>query len=133
MENLNQRFLKVLDTIGVSGYQLAKESGVSEGTITNIRQGKTKPNTQLIEWILQKYPSVNAEYLFRGTGDPSDFGVNTKQIARGHNQRQLVSVGSGQNNLVSTEECDKLLQAKEETIVALRKTIELYEKLINNK
>ncbi|MGA0555809.1 helix-turn-helix domain-containing protein [Larkinella sp. VNQ87] len=133
MEDINERFIKVLDQIGLNGAQLAKESGIAESTVSNIRQGKTKPSTQLIEWILQKYEFVSAEYLFRGKGDVTIGGINTTQKQTGENLSQRVSIAKGYRNSIIEQDFEKLLKAKDETIAAMQRTIDLYEKMVNTK
>lgn len=133
MESINQRFVRVLDDLGISGYSIAKEMGISQGTITNIKQGKNKPSTEIIEWILQNYRSVSAEYLLRGEGTSTVGPVDATIKQRGKDQKQRVSVVSGSGNSISEFDCNKLLEAKEETIQALRRTIELYERMLQTK
>ncbi|CCH01964.1 hypothetical protein FAES_3961 [Fibrella aestuarina BUZ 2] len=68
--DLNHRFLAVMQTLGLTGYAVAKGAGIAEPTLSYIRSGKQKPAITLVEWLLNAYPQVDADYLLRGIGGP---------------------------------------------------------------
>ncbi|ARK10104.1 helix-turn-helix domain-containing protein [Fibrella sp. ES10-3-2-2] len=69
-DSMNERFLDVLQLLGLSGYRVAKEGPVSRATIANIRAGRNQPGSELLCWLATVYPQVNLDYLLRKEGDP---------------------------------------------------------------
>lgn len=72
---------ELIDTLGISIYKLANDSGISSQTLTNnINRGVT-PNSETISKILLLYKDVNARWLLTGEGEMFDTAVvETKEI-----------------------------------------------------
>ncbi|CCH02066.1 hypothetical protein FAES_4066 [Fibrella aestuarina BUZ 2] len=114
---LNQRFLIVLDQLGLSGYAVAKLADIAEPTISYIRSGKQKPSIELIEWLLLQYPTINADFLLRGEGEPLvRVGINIVNSGTNHGAQGNGSVynyapaARHQQQLLSLQSENKVLQ-----------------------
>jgi predicted transcriptional regulator len=68
MDDLNRRVVEVMVKMGVSKTTFANDLEVSQGLITHISTGRNKPGVELLQKILLKYPSINAEWLLLGSG-----------------------------------------------------------------
>jgi len=79
--NISVRMRELIDTLGISIYKLANDSGISSQTLTNnINRGVT-PNSETISKILLLYKDVNARWLLTGEGEMFDTAVvETKEI-----------------------------------------------------
>lgn len=63
---LNDKIIALIDYLGINQKQFAESIGMERAdTIYNICKHKTKCSTDVIELILQKYPRVNSEWLFK--------------------------------------------------------------------
>ncbi|KUJ53998.1 helix-turn-helix transcriptional regulator [Chryseobacterium aquaticum] len=66
---INDRFMKILDHYGYSGYRLSQEiPNLSQVRIAHVRNKRNKPSLDLINIILQKFPLVNKDWLINGQG-----------------------------------------------------------------
>lgn len=69
LSELAGRFIKVIDTMGYSGYKIAKEAdGISQPVITHIRKGRNEPSLKVIIALLKLFPEVNPSWLLTGRG-----------------------------------------------------------------
>jgi phage repressor protein C with HTH and peptisase S24 domain len=68
LSDLAQRFLNVMDYIGISGYKL-KQDGIinNEATLTKIKKGIQQPSRKTIDFFCEKY-NVNKAWLYTGEG-----------------------------------------------------------------
>lgn len=68
--NVNQRFMKIIDDKGYSGYRLSKEvPEITQSKLTHIRNERNEPSKELIYALLDKFPDVNIEWLLTGKGE----------------------------------------------------------------
>lgn len=68
MDEINIRFVNIMKALGLSSYKLSRELGTSEAVLSNIKNGRNKPSTDIVEKILNKYEVINSNYLLRGLG-----------------------------------------------------------------
>ncbi|ARK09015.1 XRE family transcriptional regulator [Fibrella sp. ES10-3-2-2] len=80
--DLGVRFLDTLGALGVTDYRVGKNGPVTSSTISNIRHGRQKPSIELITWLVNVYPQVNLDYLFREEGEPIKQLPELGQISR---------------------------------------------------
>lgn len=66
--DINDRFIKVMDHYGHTGYSFSKKLGTSEAVISNIRKKKNPPNIILIQKLLNMHLEINPDWLLHGRG-----------------------------------------------------------------
>jgi len=66
--NINNRIIQIVDFHNLTRYKFAQETGISDAVLFNIYKGKNKPSFDLIEKILNKYKSIDANWLLTGEG-----------------------------------------------------------------
>ncbi|WMX13208.1 MULTISPECIES: helix-turn-helix domain-containing protein [unclassified Aureispira] len=66
---INQRFKQLLEELKVNANQLAKELNISQPTIAKTLSGATLPSSKLFVPLLEKYPTVNLNWLISGKGE----------------------------------------------------------------
>lgn len=73
MTNESTQVLKRVEMIikdkRMSESAFAKEIGVPQKTLNSSLRGLSKPSFELIYKILEHYPEISADWLFRGSGD----------------------------------------------------------------
>ena len=67
--NERERIEKVKDTLGLTARQFAAEIGVQPGTISNMMAGRNNPSLDVMKRIMERYPTLNPEWLVLGKGD----------------------------------------------------------------
>lgn len=67
-DDINSRFMQVIERLGHTGYTMSKKLGTSEPIISNIRNGKNPPNIRLVQAMLTLFPEVNPDWLLTGSG-----------------------------------------------------------------
>jgi len=69
MEGLKDRLKQLIDIKGVTAYQVSKETGVSESTISHVMTGKTRKMKIDTIRILSEYFNVSRFWLQSGIGE----------------------------------------------------------------
>ena len=64
-----ERIEKVKDTLGLTARQFAAEIHVQPGTISNMMAGRNNPSLEVMKRIMERYPTLNPEWLIAGRGD----------------------------------------------------------------
>ncbi|MCR5532305.1 MAG: helix-turn-helix domain-containing protein [Paludibacteraceae bacterium] len=67
--NERERIEKVKDTLGLTARQFAAEIRVQPGTISNMMAGRNNPSLEVMKRIMERYPTLNPEWLIAGRGD----------------------------------------------------------------
>jgi len=67
--NEKERIEKVKDTLGLTARQFAAEIRVRPGTISNMMAGRNNPSLEVMRRIMERYPSLNPEWLILGAGE----------------------------------------------------------------
>lgn len=99
MDALNIRFMEVVSKMAVSKTAFAAELDISQGVLTHISTGRNKPGVELLQKILQTYPSIRAEWLLMGKGEMEKEVIantialkNTLQLAESRLQNALLDL-----------------------------------------
>ena len=58
-----------MKALNVSARQFAAEIRVQPGTISNMMAGRNNPSYEVIKRIMERYPTLNPEWLIAGRGD----------------------------------------------------------------
>jgi len=66
--NINKRIIQIVDYHNLTRYKFSQETGISDAVLFNIYKGKNKPSFDLIEKILNKYKTIDANWLLTGKG-----------------------------------------------------------------
>ena len=67
--NERERIDQVRNTLGLTARQFAAEIRVQPGTISNMMAGRNNPSYEVIKRILERYPTLNPEWLIAGRGE----------------------------------------------------------------
>ncbi len=67
--NEKERIEQVIKSLGLTARQFATEIHVQPGTISNMMAGRNNPSLDVMRKILQRYPTLNPEWLILGKGD----------------------------------------------------------------
>ena len=63
------RIEKVISSLGLNARQFAAEIHVQPGTISNMMAGRNNPSLEVMKRIMERYPTLNPEWLIAGRGD----------------------------------------------------------------
>lgn len=118
--SLGERIKKLSDEKGVSNYQISKDTGISQSTLSRLMTNSTsKLNSTNIE-ILAKYFDVSVDYLRTGNEE--------KTPKEGVLVEEPHSVYEVKNKIVV--DVEQLILGLRETIEAQRETIEAQKKIV---
>ena len=67
--NERERIKKVQENLGLTARQFAAEIRVQPGTISNMMSGRNNPSLDVIKKIMERYPTLNPEWLIAGRGE----------------------------------------------------------------
>lgn len=66
--NESERIAKIIESEQMTAKQFATEIGVAASTISNILAERNKPSTDLYVRILNRFRTINTDWLLLGTG-----------------------------------------------------------------
>ena len=66
--NEKERIEQVIKSMNLSARQFAEEIGAQPGTISNMMSGRNNPSLDVMRRIMQRYPTLNPEWLILGKG-----------------------------------------------------------------
>jgi len=67
--NEKERIEQIMQALNLSGRQFAEQIRVRPGTISNMMTGRNNPSYDVIKRILDRYPTLNPEWLILGKGE----------------------------------------------------------------
>ena len=67
--NEKERIETLMKSLKLSARQFAGEIHVQPGTISNMMGGRNNPSYEVIKRIMERYPTLNPEWLIAGRGD----------------------------------------------------------------
>ena len=67
--NEKERIETIMKSQNLSARQFAAEIRVQPGTISNMMAGRNNPSYDVIKRILERYPTLNPEWLISGKGE----------------------------------------------------------------
>ena len=67
--NEKERIDALMKSLNLSARQFAAEIHVQPGTISNMMAGRNNPSYEVIKRILERYPTLNPEWLIAGRGE----------------------------------------------------------------
>lgn len=94
MENVKEKILLFVQSIGLSKAEIARQLGISKSNF--VGEAMTSDlNVSMVIKFCQLYPQVSAEWLLRGTGDmlitnkPTEININNSNM--GHHNTNIGS------------------------------------------
>lgn len=69
MDRLNERLVRIMDSMGYKKSEWAELLDISPAIITHIYKGRNKAGVDFVQKILKKVPQVNERWLLLGEGD----------------------------------------------------------------
>ena len=67
--NERERIEAVIKSMNLSARQFAEQIKVQPGTISNMMVGRNNPSLEVMKRIMQRYPTINPEWLIAGKGE----------------------------------------------------------------
>ena len=67
--NEKERIEQVIKSLSLTARQFAAEIHVQPGTISNMMAGRNNPSLEVMKRIMERYPTLNPEWLVLGKGD----------------------------------------------------------------
>ncbi len=64
--NIHTRLKNIIEALDLTTYQIAKILNENSSKFYNIMNGKTKPSYNTIFKLIEKYPEINPDYIFKG-------------------------------------------------------------------
>lgn len=68
MTNINSRINLIREHLRLTGKELADLVDTTNSTMSNILTEKTKPSTEMLTRLLDKFPEISADFLMTGSG-----------------------------------------------------------------
>lgn len=68
--DINKRIVQLFEILGIVQNKFAKEIGVSASRMSNITNERNKPDSEMLQAIINRFRNVNSEWLLVGTGKP---------------------------------------------------------------
>lgn len=65
-ESIQHRLRQLFDELRLTIYQVAKDTNENPSKFYNILNGRAKPSYDTILNLLEQYPQINADFIFRG-------------------------------------------------------------------
>jgi hypothetical protein len=147
--SVNQRIKFLIETeLKTNVHRFSKLLSVSDGTVRNYVDSKTKPGAEFLALMIQKVPGLQAHWLLTGEGDPiiadkpdsritqtGDFnqaGTSNKQTIKGNRGTVQNNTGSGNTitNNVKLDDCKRDLEAAQRENEYLRGKLQDKEELL---
>jgi plasmid maintenance system antidote protein VapI len=69
MEKINARVLLIMDKLGKSKSELAREISVSPSIMSHITSGRNKVGLDVLQKIGEVFPQISSQWLLHGTGN----------------------------------------------------------------
>lgn len=124
LPEINQRFLLIMKERKISGYKLEKDkTGITQSTVTHIRNGRNKPSSDIIEAFLKYVPGLNRVWLITGEGEKYIDGDDVSSVYMPNN----TSTSDNQVELLRSE----IRELKKELKKQTKNNKDLLEKIID--
>ncbi|TAE33914.1 MAG: LexA family transcriptional regulator [Cytophagales bacterium] len=65
-DSIQHRLRQLFDELGLTIYQIAKDTDENPSKFYNILNGRAKPSYDTILNLLEQYPQISADFIFRG-------------------------------------------------------------------
>lgn len=66
--SMKNRIIEIMKSEGLTPSKFADEIGVQRATISHITSGRNAPSRNVIAKILTRFPTINPDWIFNGTG-----------------------------------------------------------------
>ncbi len=69
IDEMNGRIEKIMNYYKMTATEFSKETNIKPSTLSHILRGRNIPKTQLINFIIQRFPAINERWLLIGEGE----------------------------------------------------------------
>ncbi len=97
---MQARIKKIIEDLGITQSEFAKQIGVERANISHIISGRHKPSYEFLRKVLETYPNLNAEWLMLGKGHiyKQDTEQVTDDIQNSTSKNKQVGNSTNQSN-----------------------------------
>jgi len=81
-----ERILSFIKSKNLTPSQFADEIGVQRSSISHLISGRNKPSLEFIQRIVARYPEMNLQWIFNGTGSMMNDGSIQPEMETTHEQ-----------------------------------------------
>lgn len=74
-----ERLLKIIEAEKLNAKQFAAEVGIQAGTVSNIMGGRNKPSLEVMQRVLNRFRTINSDWLILGVGNMYRSAVDIQQ------------------------------------------------------
>jgi transcriptional regulator with XRE-family HTH domain len=67
--DINARILQLIDFLAIGRNQFAREIGISSSRMSNVATNRNKPDSEMLQLILNRYRNVSSDWLLLGKGE----------------------------------------------------------------
>jgi transcriptional regulator with XRE-family HTH domain len=124
MNTIGERFKMIIEVEKLNEYSFSKRIGKSNTAISKIVKGESKPGFEIIEAVLNEFPTINTDWLIHGTGQMVKSEVQRENVERPDNYLQ--------SHLTRLEEnfqrLNQQIEVKDQQIATKDKQIEYYQR-----
>ena len=125
--NLGERIIKLSEKKGVTNYQISKDTGISQSTLSRLMTNSTsKLNSTNLD-ILAKYFDVSVDYLRTGNEDLRDKSAKSVSEPSINYQAKCVRCSDFEQRVIELKET---IEAQREPIDAQKETIDAQKLVI---
>jgi len=125
MGSFAERLKQVLEHYSITGYRLAKETSLTNMSVSNILSGKFKPSYSFICVLLERFPEVNANWLILGK-DSMFLDPQIKPMVISHTSPDLLEA---KNSVIAAQ--GEIIRMKDEKIEMLTAELREYKAAAN--
>jgi transcriptional regulator with XRE-family HTH domain len=110
MDNFAGRLKMLIDQFNITAYRLAKDLSCSNATVLNLLSEKSVPGYDFLSKLLNKFPTVNANWLIMG--------------------REHMFIDPGQRTTISHNPVSEEVKAQQSIIALLKENMALKDEKI---
>lgn len=130
IDGMKDRIKKVMETQHMSQKVFAQFTGISEGSLSGVFNGRTRPTLQMVESIHARLPQLSVEWLMFGTGpmyiDEASSGASSDQEKKMDSPTLLDVQSLDQNPSLFTVQEQSMINSAQQTPLNTPKTIVKY-------
>lgn len=130
IDGMKDRIKKVMETQHMSQKVFAQFTGISEGSLSGVFNGRTRPTLQMVESIHARLPQLSVEWLMFGTGpmyvDEAASGASSDHEKKMDSPTLLDVQSPDQNPSLFTVQEQSMINSAQQTPLNTPKTIVKY-------
>lgn len=72
---MKDRIIQIMNTEGLTPSRFAEEIGIQRAAISHITSGRNNPSLDVVTRILERFPSINPNWLLFGSGEMKQYKI----------------------------------------------------------